>query len=63
MGQLLTWRGAMAKYKPGDYEFDMPAKLIEPYNSNYKNYAENSGSPFVTLLPTILLEVIAVLPY
>ena len=38
--------GAMAKYKPGDYEFDMPAKLIELYNSkDYGNYAENGKLP------------------
>ena len=65
MGQLLYLEGAMAKYKPGDYEFDMPAKLIELYNSkDYGSYAENAWClPFVTLLPTILPEVIAVLPY
>ena len=38
--------GAMAKYKPGDYEFDMPSKLIELYdNKDYGDYAENGKLP------------------
>ena len=38
--------GAMAKYKPGDYEFDMPAKLIELYdNKDYGQYSENGKLP------------------
>ena len=38
--------GAMAKYKPGDYEFDMPAKLIELYdNKEYGDYTENGKLP------------------
>jgi hypothetical protein len=38
--------GAMAKYKPGDYEFDMPAKLIELYdNKDYGQYLENGKLP------------------
>ena len=38
--------GAMAKYKPGDYEFDMPAKLIELYDTkDYGQYAENGKLP------------------
>ena len=38
--------GAMAKYKPGDYEFDMPRKLIELYdNKDYGQYAENGKLP------------------
>jgi len=38
--------GAMAKYKPGDYEFDMPAKLIELYdNKDYGEYSENGKLP------------------
>ena len=32
MAQLLTWRVPWQN-KPGDYEFDMPAKLIELYDS------------------------------
>lgn len=38
--------GAMAKYKPGDYEFDMPSKLIELYdNKDYGDYVENGKLP------------------
>jgi hypothetical protein len=38
--------GAMAKYKPGDYEFDMPAKLIELNdNKDFGDYAENGKLP------------------
>ena len=38
--------GAMAKYKPGDYEFDLPARLIELYeNKDYGTYAENGKLP------------------
>ena len=38
--------GAMAKYKPGDYEFDMPAKLTELYdNKDYGQYSENGKLP------------------
>ena len=36
--------GAMAKYKPGDYEFDMPAKLIDLYEKkDYGRYADSNG--------------------
>ena len=38
--------GAIAKYKPNDYEFDMPMKLIELYdNKDYGQYAENGKLP------------------
>jgi len=38
--------GAMAKYKPGDYEFDMPAKLIDLYEKkDYGQYADNGKMP------------------
>ncbi len=37
--------GVIAKYKPGDYEFDVPAKLIELYEAgDYGDYADpNTG--------------------
>lgn len=45
-GTTTYLEGAIAKYKPGDYEFDMPAKLIELYNSkDYGSYAENGKLP------------------
>lgn len=45
-GTTTYLNGAMAKYKPGDYEFDMPAKLIELYdNKDYGQYSENGKLP------------------
>lgn len=36
--------GVLEKYVPGDYEFDLPAKLIELYNNkDYGRYADASG--------------------
>jgi Peptidase S46 len=38
--------GIMEKYIPGDYEFDVPTKLIDLYKSkNYGQYAENGKMP------------------
>jgi hypothetical protein len=38
--------GVMEKYVPGDYEFDMPSKLIDLYNAkDYGVYAENGKMP------------------
>ena len=38
--------GVMEKYIPGDYEFDVPAKLIELFNKkDYGQYAENGKMP------------------
>jgi len=38
--------GVMEKYVPGDYEFDVPKKLIELYNNkDYGQYAENGKMP------------------
>ena len=38
--------GVMEKYVPGDYEFDVPAKLIDLYNKkDYGQYAENGKLP------------------
>ena len=45
-GTTTYLNGAMAKYKPGDYEFDVPSKLIELYdNKDYGQYAENGKLP------------------
>lgn len=39
-------KGVMEKYKPGDYEFDVPAKLIELYKSkDYGRYGEGDKMP------------------
>ena len=41
-----TLKGVMEKYVPGDYEFDLPAKLIALYNQkDYGEYAENGEVP------------------
>ena len=38
--------GVMEKYVPGDYEFDVPEKLIQLYNDkDYGPYAENGKMP------------------
>lgn len=38
--------GVMEKYVPGDYEFDVPQKLIDLYNKkDYGQYAENGKMP------------------
>jgi hypothetical protein len=38
--------GVMEKYIPGDYEFDVPKKLIELYNNkDYGQYGENGKMP------------------
>ena len=39
-------KGVMEKYKPGDYEFDVPQKLQDLYNTkNYGPYGENGKMP------------------
>ncbi|HRN97994.1 MAG TPA: S46 family peptidase, partial [Flavobacterium sp.] len=38
--------GVMEKYIPGDYEFDVPQKLIDLYNKkDYGPYADNGKMP------------------
>jgi hypothetical protein len=38
--------GVIEKYVPGDYEFDVPKKLIDLYNTkDYGAYAENGKMP------------------
>jgi hypothetical protein len=38
--------GVMEKYKPGDYEFDVPQKLIDLYDAkDYGQYGENGKMP------------------
>jgi hypothetical protein len=45
-GTTTYLEGAMAKYTPGDYEFDLPSKLIELYDAkDYGPYAENGKLP------------------
>ncbi len=41
-----TLDGVMEKYVPGDYEFDVPKKLIDLYNTkDYGNYGVNGKMP------------------
>lgn len=43
---LTYLEGVMEKYVPGDYEFDLPKKLIDLYNNkDYGNYSENGKLP------------------
>lgn len=45
--------GVIEKYVPGDYEFDVPSKLIELYNEkNYGAYADINGKVPVCFLGT-----------
>ena len=45
--------GIMQKYVPGDYEFDVPEKLIELYNEkDYGQYVDETGSVPVCFLGT-----------
>lgn len=45
--------GVMEKYIPGDYEFDVPAKLIELYNNkDYGQYGEKDGRMPVCFIGT-----------
>ncbi|MBN2863012.1 MAG: S46 family peptidase, partial [Bacteroidales bacterium] len=48
-----TTEGVMEKYKPGDYEFDLPQRYIDPYNkSEYGRYASRRGYMPVNFLTT-----------
>lgn len=39
-----TMKGMVAKYKPNDYEFDMPKRIIELYeNKDFGRYADKNG--------------------
>ena len=43
-----TMDGLFAKYKKGDYEFDLPSKLIELYkNKDYGQYADKANNNLV----------------
>ena len=50
---LLTLDGVMEKYVPGDYEFDVPKKLIDLYNTkDYGQYADKNGKMPVAFIAT-----------
>ncbi|MCH4551329.1 S46 family peptidase [Aestuariibaculum lutulentum] len=45
--------GILEKYVPGDYEFDVPEKLIELYNNkDFGKYADNNGKMPVCFIGT-----------
>ena len=45
-GNTTYLKGVIEKYTPGDYEFDVPKKLIELYNTkDYGAYADNGKMP------------------
>lgn len=45
--------GVMEKYIPGDYEFDVPKKLIDLYNTkDYGQYADKNGKMPVAFIAT-----------
>jgi peptidase S46-like protein len=45
--------GVMEKYIPGDYEFDVPKKLIDLYNAkDYGQYADKNGKMPVAFIAT-----------
>jgi hypothetical protein len=46
--EVCTLKGVMEKYKPGDYEFDAPAKLIELINNkDYGQYVDKKTNDIV----------------
>lgn len=48
-----TLDGVMEKYVPGDYEFDVPKKLIDLYNAkDYGKYADKNGKMPVAFIAT-----------
>ncbi len=48
-----TMDGVMEKYKPGDYEFDLPQRLIDLYNKKeFGRYASSEGYMPVCFLTT-----------
>ena len=50
---VCTMSGLMAKYVPGDYEFDLPAKFIELYNKkDFGQYADKKYNDVVVTFIT-----------
>jgi hypothetical protein len=51
--EICTLKGVMEKYKPGDYEFDAPAKLIELINNkDYGQYMDKKANDVVVTFIT-----------
>ncbi|MFQ3268994.1 MAG: hypothetical protein ACI9B2_000797 [Flavobacteriales bacterium] len=52
-GHITYLEGMMEKYVPGDYEFDLPEKLIELYDSkDFGPYADDNGKLPVCFIAT-----------
>lgn len=50
---ITTLDGVMEKYKPGDWEFDVPADLIKLWeNKDYGRYADENGDLVVNFITT-----------
>lgn len=50
---ITTLDGVMEKYKPGDWEFDVPADLIKLWeNKDYGRYADKNGDLVVNFITT-----------
>jgi len=50
---ITTLDGVMAKYKPGDWEFDVPKDLIKLWeNHDYGRYADKNGNLVVNFITT-----------
>ena len=50
---ITTLDGVMAKYKPGDWEFDVPKDLIKLWeNHDYGQYADKNGDLVVNFITT-----------
>jgi hypothetical protein len=51
--EICTLKGVMEKYKPGDYEFDLPAKLVELINNkDYGQYIDKKTNDVVVTFIT-----------
>ena len=51
--EICTLNGVMEKYKPGDYEFDIPAKLVELVNNkDYGQYIDKKANDVVVCFIT-----------
>lgn len=51
--EICTLKGVMEKYQPGDYEFDLPAKLVELIkNKDYGQYIDKKANDVVVTFIT-----------
>ncbi|MBL7932394.1 MAG: S46 family peptidase [Bacteroidia bacterium] len=51
--EICTLKGIMEKYKPGDYEFDLPAKLVDLINDkDYGQYIDKKANDVVVCFIT-----------